>query len=104
MGARHMERSVTFVHAADLHLGASFSGLITSSDVIGSQLVEAVSESYRRIIDICMTRSVDFLILAGDSFNRDEIPYRVQRIFFDGLLRLKDAGIEVYLAMEITIR
>lgn len=90
---------MTFVHAADLHLGASFCGLITSSDVIGSQLVEAVSESYRRIIDICTTRSVDFLILAGDSFNRDEIPYRVQRIFFDGLLRLKDAGIEVYLAM-----
>lgn len=94
-----MPRSVTFVHAADLHLGASFSGLRSVSTPLANQLVDAVAQAYRRIIDLCLSERVDFLVLAGDSFNEDTVPYRVQHVFFEGLQRLNEARIPVYLSM-----
>jgi exonuclease SbcD len=94
-----MKRSVTFVHAADLHLGATFSGLSSTSASLASKLIDAVTLAFQRVVGLCLSKQVDFLVLAGDSFNEDEVPYRVQHVFFDELRRLEASDIPVYLSL-----
>ena len=92
-----MAQTVTFIHAADLHLGAAFKGLVSLSGATGNHFINAVSQAYRRVIDACIEKGVDFLVLAGDSFNEGKAPYRIEREFLDGLLRLESSGIQVYM-------
>jgi len=92
-----MGRKITFVHAADCHLGASFKGLQLASGTIGERLVDAVDDAFLKVVGTCVERHVDFLVLAGDTFNEGEVPYRVQNLFAQAMRRLDDAGIMVYL-------
>lgn len=92
-----MASGVRFIHAADLHLGATFKGLTAASADKGTRFIDAISHAYQKIINLSIGQQVEFLILAGDTFNTGEVSYRVQREFFDGLYRLQDAGIAVYL-------
>ncbi|NTU88428.1 MAG: DNA repair exonuclease [Actinobacteria bacterium] len=92
-----MAQTVTFIHAADLHLGAAFKGLVSLSGATGNHFINAVSQAYKKVIDSCIEKNVDFLVLAGDSFNEGKAPYRIEREFLDGLLRLENSGIQVYM-------
>lgn len=92
-----MPSSLTFIHSGDLHLGAPFRGLRNLSDRWASRLVRAIPEAYEKLIDACIDNNVDFLLLAGDIFDTDQPSYAHYRTFLDGLERLRDAGIEVYL-------
>jgi len=92
-----MARKVTFIHASDCHLGAAFKGLMSSSAPVAAQLVGAVSQAFETVIDECLQRNVDFLVLAGDTFNEGEVSYGVQHRFILAMQRLEAAGIEVYL-------
>ena len=64
-----MARSVTFIHAADLHLGAPFRGLRAVSPVWADRLVKSIPDAYRKFIDETIREQVDFLIIAGDAFD-----------------------------------
>ena len=93
-----MTDALSFVHAADIHLGASFKGL-SSSATIGQHLIDAVPDSFRSVISSCIENEVDFLVLSGDTFNEGVVSYAAQRCFLDGMRELDDAGIPVYLCM-----
>lgn len=92
-----MPRKITFIHAADCHLGAAFKGVLAASGPVGAHLVRAVSDAFDNIIAACLEHKVDFLILAGDTFNEGEVAYGVQSHFLDAMRRLDRAGIRVYL-------
>jgi len=89
---------VTFVHTADLHLDAPFSGLSADDSRIGRELAEATYEAFRRVVNICIERAVDFLVIAGDAYNSADKSLRAQLRFRTEMLRLAEAGIDVYLA------
>ena len=93
-----MRDRVTFVHTADLHLDAPFSGLSADDARIGRELAEATYEAFRRVVDICIERAVDFLVIAGDAYNSADKSLRAQLRFRTEMLRLAEAGIDVYLA------
>lgn len=92
-----MNEQLTFVHAADLHLGAPFRGLRGLSEAWAARLVQALTEAYDRLIDVALSRRVDFVVLAGDIFDNTHPSYNDYHHFFKGLMRLEKAGIEVYL-------
>lgn len=92
-----MGHGVTFVHAADLRLGATFTGLISASDRIASQLAEATTGAFTNIIDLCIKRKVDFLVLAGNTFNGAPVSFRAQQAFLEGMGLLAQEGIDVFL-------
>lgn len=92
-----MPKRVTFLHAADLHLGAPFRGLRALSDAWANRLLVAIAEAYDRVIDAAITRNVDFVVMAGDIFDSARASYGDYVHFFQGLQRLDDAGIPVYL-------
>ncbi len=92
-----MAKQLTFIHAADLHLGAPFRGLRALSDAWANRLLTAIPEAYDRIVDTAIARSVDFVLFAGDIFDDARASYGDYLHFFEGLRRLDKAGIPVYL-------
>ena len=92
-----MPKQLTFIHAADLHLGASFRGLRALSDVWANRLFSAIVEAYDRVIDAALDRQVDFVVIAGDIFDSARASSGDYLHFFEGLKRLDKAGIPSYL-------
>ena len=88
--------TITFIHAADLHLGAPFKGLRASSPLWADVLLKAIPDAYRRIVDTAIEKQVDFVVVAGDIFDDSRPSYADFSLFVSGLERLNDAGIPVY--------
>jgi len=92
-----MTKQTTFIHAADLHLGAPFRGLRAVSTAWADRLLKAIPEAYDRLISAAIDRKVDFVVMAGDIFDASRPSYADFLHFFEGLKRLEKAGISVYL-------
>ena len=89
-------RSVTFIHAADLHLGAPFKGLRAVSAQWADTMLAAIPAAYNRIIDIAIDHQVDFVLIAGDIFDDTRPSYSDFSLFVSGMERLNEVGIPVY--------
>lgn len=92
-----MDASLTFIHAADLHIGAPFRGLRALSDEWAARLVDAIPAAWDRVVETAVARSVDFVVVSGDIFDSVRASYRDYLRFFDGLNRLHAEGIPSYL-------
>ncbi len=92
-----MAERLTFLHAADLHLGAPFRGLRSLSERWANRLIEAIPEAYERVVSAAIDNRVDFVVIAGDVFDTARPSYADYLTFFDGLSRLGAEGIPVYL-------
>ncbi len=92
-----MSRTLTFIHAADLHIGAPFRGLRALSPAWADLMLEAIPQAYGRVIDVACERGVDFVVFPGDIFDEAQASYADYRCFFEGIERLGDHGIPAYL-------
>ena len=92
-----MAETLKFIHSADLHLGAPFRGLRKVSGPWAERLMRAIPEAYERMIQAALDNRVDFVIIAGDSFDLSNPTYREYLCFLQGLERLREAGIPVYM-------
>lgn len=91
-------RSFSFVHTADLHLDSPFKGISDISESISAELTKATFATFNRIVDFCIEKEVDFLLVAGDVYDGADRSLRAQLRFRDGLRRLHDSGISAYIA------
>jgi DNA repair exonuclease SbcCD nuclease subunit len=83
-----------FVHTGDLHLDSPFIGLTTQAPAnIVETLRESTITAWKAIVDLALTEEADFLVVAGDVFERANRTLRGQLEFRDGLARLADQGI-----------
>ncbi|GAH49465.1 unnamed protein product, partial [marine sediment metagenome] len=89
-------RPFTFVHAADLHLDSPFVGIQDVDEEIAERLREATFSTFRHIVDLCVEREVDFVLVAGDIYDSGDRSLRAQIRFRDGLRRLSAAGIPAF--------
>ncbi len=92
-----MGEQLTFIHAADLHIGAPFRGVRALSESWAKRLETAILEAYERVIRAAIDNKVDFVIIAGDVFDTARASYSDYMSFFKGLEKLHDANIPVYL-------
>ena len=88
--------TVTFIHAADLHLGAPFKGLRSVAPDWADVLLQAIPEAFRKVISTALTEQVDFVVISGDVFDNSRPSYADFSLFIKGLQQLDDAGIPVY--------
>ncbi len=86
-----------FVHAADLHLDSPFHGLSDIDPQLRDVMTEATFAAYNKIIDLCIDKSADFLLIAGDIYDSADKSLYAQLKFLEGLKRLSDAGIATYI-------
>lgn len=83
----------SFIHCADVHLGAPVRGLGRMPRSLQARLRDAPADSFARIADVAIDRDVDALIVAGDLFDASERNLTVQARLRDELGRLDAAGI-----------
>ncbi|MBS3956528.1 MAG: DNA repair exonuclease [Clostridiales bacterium] len=93
-----MAPTLTFVHAADLHLDARFGGVDASDARVRDALVESTFDAFEEICDVCVARGAAFLIIAGDLYNTAERSVRAQTRFRAAAVRLAEARIHIFVA------
>ena len=90
----------TFIHTADLHLGAPFRGLdaAVSERFSGNILSEAPFAALERLEALCLAENAAFLVVAGDMYDSGDGVLRARFALRDMFARLGNAGIRVFLA------
>jgi DNA repair protein SbcD/Mre11 len=89
----------SFVHAADLHLDSPFIGISRLPDDhkhVAETLRQATFKAFEAVVDLCIDRQADFLLVAGDVYDGSDRSLRAQLCFRDGLRRLAEQGIRAY--------
>lgn len=88
---------VTFLHAADLHLGSLLnSGAGNMPRELWEKIREAVYTACVRLVDAALRHKVDFVIFCGDIYDQMERSARAKRFFIDQMERLNIAAVPVY--------
>ena len=90
--------SFSFISASDLHIDSPLAQ-ITATDPEVTQAARLASyTAFDRLMDLCVDRQVDFLLLAGDVFDDENRSLKAQLAFRDGMARLARHGISVFVA------
>jgi DNA repair exonuclease SbcCD nuclease subunit len=92
-------QEITFIHAADVHLGRPFSGLERSSPELANLFRRAEIEAWNRLVATAVQRGVTLVTLAGDVFDSCSPTVRARVAFQDGVRRLYQSGIPVFMAL-----
>lgn len=87
---------IRFIHTADLHLDTPFKGLSNLNSELSTRLKDATFKSFKRIVDVCIQKKVDFLIISGDVFDSESKSLKAQREFILEITRLAAHGINTY--------
>ncbi|MBF0174743.1 MAG: DNA repair exonuclease [Magnetococcales bacterium] len=87
---------MNFIHAADLHLDAPLKGLARYEGAPHERIRQAGRVAFERLIEACLSRQVDFLLLAGDILDGSGRDFNTVLYLARHLQRLKAAGIEVF--------
>lgn len=87
----------SFIHTADLHLDSPFVGISGIDAKLGEKLSRATFQAYEKIIELCIEKKVDFLLIAGDIYDSSDKSLYAQVRFVEGLKKLNSAGIQVYI-------
>lgn len=86
-----------FLHTADLHLDSPLRGLAARDEAAALTLLGASRRAFEGLIDLALDEPVDFVVIAGDVYDRDWKGYETGLFFKRGMARLHAAGIRVYL-------
>jgi DNA repair exonuclease SbcCD nuclease subunit len=85
-----------FLHAADLHLDSPLRGLDRYEGAPVERLRTATRAALERLVDLALEERVDFLLLAGDLYDRDWQDFRTGLFFRAQMARLGRVGIRVF--------
>mgnify|MGYP001825410525 CR=1 FL=1 len=89
-------KKIRFVHASDLHLDATFGGVDATDEKVAGALERSTLQALDRVVQLCIDREVDFLIIAGDLYNSADHSLRAELAFQRAMRRLADAGIGAF--------
>lgn len=81
-----------FIHTADIHLGSLLN--------VEKQMADfAVNNAFLKIIDYALNENVDFIIISGDLYDRDNKSLKANKFFSEQCKRLLDKNINIYIAL-----
>ncbi|NLL95067.1 MAG: DNA repair exonuclease [Thermoplasmatales archaeon] len=90
-----MGESFRFLHCADLHLGAGFTGLSSVDAELGARMVGSTFAALGNLVSAAVRENVDFVVISGDVFDGEaETPLTRSR-FADALAEI---GVPCYVA------
>ena len=85
----------SFIHTSDIHLGRAFSDLSVLNDKF-ALCNQACKVSFDRIVELAISKQVDFVLIAGDNFDNDEHDLSAKISFIKNLIKLADNNIKSY--------
>ena len=87
----------SFIHAADLHLGAAFAGLTRQAADLAAELEKATYTALDNLVRLALAKKTDAVLLAGDAYNRETGSAKALLALRDACAALGDAGISVFM-------
>lgn len=91
-----MTRKIRFLHTADLHLGSLLHTTGDLSDEIKVKITRATYDAFQKICDSAIKYSVDFLLIAGDLYDREARSVEANRFFVEQCCRLQEENIPIF--------
>lgn len=89
--------TIRFIHTADLHLDSPFKGMTGLPPARLNELRESTFTAFNRLIDYAVETSPDFILIVGDIYDGEDRSLRAQRKFQEGMVKLHEVGIPVYI-------
>ncbi len=86
-----------FIHAADLHIDSPLRGLSRYQGTPLERLRGATRRALERLVTLAIDEKVDFLLIAGDLYDRDWQDFHTGLFVNAQLVKLKNAGILVFI-------
>jgi DNA repair exonuclease SbcCD nuclease subunit len=89
----------TFLHAADLHLGAPLQSLGSRlGEDVRAEALALARRAFENLVQVALDEQVAFVVLAGDVYDTSDRDPAARRRVLVGLRRLTEAGIRVFIA------
>ncbi|MES2970538.1 MAG: DNA repair exonuclease [Pseudomonadota bacterium] len=85
-----------FIHTADIHLDSPLRSLALRHEGLSDLIGTATRTVFARIIDLCLTGSVDALLIAGDLYDGSQTSMKTARFLVGQFDRLHAAGIPAF--------
>lgn len=86
-----------FIHAADTHLGHLFQGVKRISADLQEEFKESTFNAFEVVIQTAIEQQVDFLVLAGDEYDRHKRSLKEQNFLREQFLKLQEHEIDVFI-------
>ena len=86
-----------FLHASDLHIDSPLRGLDRYEGAPVARLRTATRAALERLVDMAITEHVDFVLFAGDIYDRDWQDFHTGLFFREQMVRLGRADIRVFI-------
>jgi exonuclease SbcD len=86
-----------FIHTADLHLDSPLRGLASREGAPAEELRGASRLALDQLIDLAKAEKIDFVVIAGDVYDRDWKDYNTGLFFRSRMVKLQEAGIQVFM-------
>ncbi|GAA0471122.1 DNA repair exonuclease [Alkalibacillus silvisoli] len=93
-----MNRSVRFLHSADLHLDSPYKGMRNLPDNILKDVKASTFKAFERLIKLAIEEQVDFVLLVGDLFDQESASLKSLVALKEGLVKLEQFDIKVYIS------
>ena len=87
----------SFLHMADLHLGSPFRGLSVDDPHAARQFAQAIRDAFTALVDRAVEARVDFVVIAGDVYDREWKDAAVGLFFNLEMAKLARAGIPAFI-------
>lgn len=88
-----------FIHTADIHLDSPLRGLESYPGAPVERIRGATRSALVKLIDLCLSEQVDFLLIAGDLFDLDWRDFHTALFVVQQMRRLEAAQIPVFLIL-----
>ncbi len=85
-----------FLHTADIHLDSPLKTLALRDDALSAHIRGATRRTFAGIVDTCLERRLDALVIAGDLYDRDIHDMSTALFVGQQMRRLNEAGVRVF--------
>src|SRR5277367_6325163 len=86
-----------FLHAADLHLGSPFLGLVLKDEDVAARFAKASRSAFEALVTKALEEGVAFVVIAGDVFDGEWKDASIALFLNRQLARLSNRGIPAFL-------
>ncbi|WP_163654444.1 DNA repair exonuclease [Listeria sp. PSOL-1] len=90
-------KEIRFIHMADLHLDSPFLGLSNLPEELYAEIKNAPFTALKKAISIAISEQVDFVLIAGDVYDKEIQSIKAEVEFYNEMKRLFVAEIDVFL-------
>lgn len=93
-----MATTISFLHAADLHLDSPFTGLTRLPQTIFQDIRNSTFKALDRLVETAIHKKVDFILLVGDLFDQERHSLKAQVRLREAFRTLQEHHIDVFLS------